>query len=376
MPRCPHNQTIQDCLRRFPYLSIEKGAEVEKNAFVSQIMPKAKFSREKMRQVVSLLKIILLPEYFPPEETASHATPTLDEIGCVFADFLNVLREQIMSAAFIFRWEKSRQKALCDKEGHVDDDDDGPMQNHGVDHPEKMLFLLSEEDVSAFLREGGESQSAPAVKALFDRLEEHIITPLINWLPEMAELVRLDLSAALTADVVVTETAEIAFCYPGLNALIHHRLAHKLLRLGGPILVSRILSNLAHEATGVDIHPGAVIGKSCFIDHATGVVIGGTCEIGDNCKMFQGITLGAKSFPRDKKTGKRIKHLPRHPIVEDDVTIYSNAVILGRITIGKGAIIGGNVWVTDDVEPKAVVQQKPAERTVYKELFGFDGAGI
>jgi serine O-acetyltransferase len=154
-----------------------------------------------------------------------------------------------------------------------------------------------------------------------------------------------------------------------MSAIIHHRIAHELYVLGVP-LVPRILSELAHAATGIDIHPGADIGASFFIDHGTGVVIGETCVIGERVRLYQGVTLGAKSFPTDE-SGHPKKGIPRHPIVEDDVIIYAGATILGRITIGRGSSIGGNVWLTQSVAPGSRVSQAQ----VREELFDA-GAGI
>ncbi|MEE1091694.1 MAG: serine acetyltransferase, partial [Prevotella sp.] len=144
--------------------------------------------------------------------------------------------------------------------------------------------------------------------------------------------------------------AEIISCYPVIKALTNYRLAHEMLLLGVP-LIPRILTEMAHSETGIDIHPGAQIGRYFTIDHGTGVVIGATCIIGDNVKLYQGVTLGAKSFPLDDN-GNPIKGIPRHPILEDDVVVYSNATILGRITIGRGCVIGANIWVTEDMEPE------------------------
>jgi serine O-acetyltransferase len=140
---------------------------------------------------------------------------------------------------------------------------------------------------------------------------------------------------------------EVLLCYPGVLAVIHHRLAHHLYLAGLPLL-ARISSELAHSATGIDIHPGARIGPSFFIDHGTGVVIGETAVIGERVRIYQQVTLGAKRFPADE-SGQLQKGHPRHPIVEDDVVIYAGATILGRITIGKGSTIGGNVWLTRTV---------------------------
>ena len=150
------------------------------------------------------------------------------------------------------------------------------------------------------------------------------------------------------------------FSYPGVQAVIQHRIAHELYLLAIP-LIPRIMSEHAHSATGIDIHPGAAIGESFFIDHGTGVVIGETCEIGRNVRIYQGATLGAKSFPLDAH-GQPIKGVPRHPIVEDDVIIYSGATVLGRTRLGRGAIIGANAWVTRDVEPGAIVTRYHGEQ--------------
>jgi serine O-acetyltransferase len=175
-------------------------------------------------------------------------------------------------------------------------------------------------------------------------------------LPEIRRKLNTDVGAAFEGDPALHSPDEAIFCYPGFQAIISQRLAHELFKLGAP-LVPRIITEHAHSLTGIDIHPGAAIGDSFFIDHGTGVVIGETCVIGNNVRIYQGVTLGAKSFPLDEN-GNPIKGIPRHPIVEDDVVIYSGATILGRITIGKGAVIGGNVWVTSDVAPGSVISQK------------------
>ena len=148
-------------------------------------------------------------------------------------------------------------------------------------------------------------------------------------------------------------------CYPAIRAISNYRIAHKLLELGVP-LIPRIIGEMAHSETGIDIHPGATIGEYFTIDHGTGVVIGATAIIGNHVKIYQGVTLGAKSFPLDEKNNP-IKGIPRHPIIEDNVIIYSNATILGRITIGEGATIGGNIWITDNVEKGAKIVQFKAQ---------------
>lgn len=166
-------------------------------------------------------------------------------------------------------------------------------------------------------------------------------------LPGLRVLLDTDVLAAYHGDPAARSVDEVLLCYPGVLAVIHHRLAHHLYRAGLPLL-ARISSELAHSATGIDIHPGAQIGPSFFIDHGTGVVIGETAIIGERVRIYQAVTLGAKRFPADE-SGQLQKGQARHPIVEDDVVIYAGATILGRITIGKGSTIGGNVWLTRSV---------------------------
>ncbi|PMS38193.1 serine O-acetyltransferase [Trinickia symbiotica] len=174
-------------------------------------------------------------------------------------------------------------------------------------------------------------------------------------LPQIRALLDTDVIAAYHGDPAAGSVDEVLLCYPGVLAMIHHRLAHELYRLGLPLL-ARIVAELAHAETGIDIHPGARIGAGFFIDHGTGVVIGETAIIGERVRLYQAVTLGAKRFPRDAD-GHLEKGLARHPIVEDDVVVYAGATILGRVTIGRGATIGGNVWITHDVAPGSHVTQ-------------------
>ncbi|HZH55880.1 MAG TPA: serine O-acetyltransferase EpsC, partial [Burkholderiaceae bacterium] len=176
-----------------------------------------------------------------------------------------------------------------------------------------------------------------------------------NALPEIRRLLDSDTLAAFAGDPAARSVDEILLCYPGLHAMIHHRIAHQFYRLELPLL-ARMVSEIAHSETGIDIHPGATIGEHFFIDHGTGVVIGETAIIGNNVRIYQAVTLGAKRFPADTD-GTLTKGLPRHPIVEDDVVIYAGATILGRVTLGKGCTIGGNVWLINDVPPGAHVTQ-------------------
>lgn len=196
-----------------------------------------------------------------------------------------------------------------------------------------------------------------------------VIREFAHALPEVRALLGSDVQAAFERDPAASSPDEAVFCYPGITAITHHRLAHVLYDLGVP-LIPRIISELAHGATGIDIHPGARIGGRFFIDHGTGVVIGETAVIGERVCLFQGVTLGAKSFALDAQ-GRPIKGRPRHPVVEDDVIIYAGATILGRITIGRGSSIGGNVWLTRGVPPGSRVTQA----LVRDDLFD-GGSGI
>jgi serine O-acetyltransferase len=188
-------------------------------------------------------------------------------------------------------------------------------------------------------------------------------------LPKIKHLLKTDVEAAFLGDPAAKNWGEVIYCYPGIRALTNYRIAHELLLLDIP-LIPRIISEMAHSQTGIDIHPGAQISEFFAIDHGTGIVIGETCIIGKNVKIYQGVTLGAKSFPLDEK-GNPIKGIPRHPIVEDNVVIYSGATILGRVTIGKNSMIGGNVWITHNVTGNSKIIQRRAKENIF-----IDGAGI
>jgi serine O-acetyltransferase len=173
--------------------------------------------------------------------------------------------------------------------------------------------------------------------------------------PAIRRLVRSDVDAAYEGDPALKSRDEAIFAYPGIFAVTNQRIAHELHVLDVP-LIPRIITEHAHTITGIDIHPGAAIGERFFIDHGTGVVVGETAILGDRVRLYQGVTLGAKSFPLDEN-GNPMKGIPRHPIVEDDVVVYAGATILGRITIGKGSSVGGNVWLTSSVPPGTRVTQ-------------------
>jgi serine O-acetyltransferase len=187
-----------------------------------------------------------------------------------------------------------------------------------------------------------------------DALE--LASSFMERLPDVRNLLDSDVLAAYEGDPAAKSRAETIFCYPSIHIMTSHRIAHELYKLEVPV-IPRIISEMGHSRTGIDIHPGAAIGEEFFIDHGTGVVIGETAIIGSHCRLYQGVTLGALSFPKDAD-GNPTKGLPRHPILEDNVVVYAGATILGRVTIGANSMIGGNVWITSDV-PKGskVVQQ-------------------
>ena len=182
-----------------------------------------------------------------------------------------------------------------------------------------------------------------------------IVREFAKTLPQVRLLLDTDIKSAYEGDPAARSVDEVLVCYPGTQAIIHYRIAHVLHDLGLP-LIARMITELAHSATGIDIHPGAVIGESFFIDHGTGVVIGETAIIGKHVRIYQAVTLGAKRFPTDEH-GNPLKGNARHPIVEDDVVIYAGATILGRITIGRGSAIGGNVWLTRSVPAGSNITQ-------------------
>ncbi len=222
-----------------------------------------------------------------------------------------------------------------------------------VGHTLESTLRLLWEQVKRALRFLPEHADTPATE--LDTLAFEITRSFAAQLPSIRAVLVSDIRAAHAGDPAAQHITEILLCYPGVLAIMHHRLAHALHRLGVPLL-ARFINEIAHSATGIDIHPGAQIGPSFFIDHGTGVVIGETAVIGERVRLYQAVTLGAKSFPADAD-GALVKGHARHPIVEDDVVIYAGATILGRVTIGRGAVIGGNVWLTHSVAPGASVSQ-------------------
>lgn len=215
----------------------------------------------------------------------------------------------------------------------------------------------------AFSAESGAAADAPQQRSIA------ITRAFASRLGAVRRLLESDIQAAFLGDPAARSVDEVLVCYPGVTAVTHHRLAHELHQLGAP-LVARIIAELAHSTTGIDIHPGAQIDGSFFIDHGTGVVIGESTVIGQRVRLYQAVTLGAKRFEKDEH-GALVKGAPRHPIVEDDVVIYAGATILGRITIGQGSTIGGNVWVTRSVPPGSHITQAKLRTEAFDE-----GGGI
>lgn len=234
----------------------------------------------------------------------------------------------------------------------------------GLDVPGRRAFVhvSLEEALGTLAREVAREPDLPAART--DR-----VLAFATALPQIRGLLRTDLAAAVDGDPAAQSTTEVLLCYPGFAAVLYHRLAHALHVLGAR-LVARMIADIAHSDTGIDIHPGVVIGERFFIDHGTGVVIGETTIIGAGVRLYQGVTLGARSFPVDAG-GQIVRGAPRHPILEDDVIIYAGATILGRVTVGQGSVIGGGVWLTRGVPAHSRILQA----AVRAESFA-DGAGI
>ncbi|MDR2449291.1 MAG: serine acetyltransferase [Prevotellaceae bacterium] len=234
------------------------------------------------------------------------------------------------------------------------------QESHMEVYMERLYSLLNEQiykSLCVFNHAADEwEETAPALTLTF-----------IDRLPEIKRLLATDIKAVCDSDPAATGSGEVIFCYPAIQAMVHYRVAHELLCMKVPVL-PRIITELAHSATGIDIHPGARIGEYFSIDHGTGVVIGETCVIGNHVRLYQGVTLGAKGFTFNHE-GLPINE-PRHPVIEDHVIIYANSTILGRITIGHHSIIGGNIWQVYSVPPHSRIVQKKATASFT------DGLGI
>ncbi len=230
------------------------------------------------------------------------------------------------------------------------------LADEGIDHYVGHTLNMTLRELMVQIQHELHYESGTDVLCIEDRQRSIVITQAFaKRLPEIRTLLESDIIAAYEGDPAARNVDEVLVCYPGIMAITHYRMAHELHGLGVP-LIARMISEIAHSATGIEIHPGAQIGPSFFIDHGTGVVIGETAIIGQNVRLYQAVTLGAKRFPVDEN-GTLVKGNLRHPIVEDDVVIYAGATILGRITIGSGSTIGGNVWLTHSVPPGSNISQ-------------------
>ena len=270
-------------------------------------------SVEMVKRIVALVKNIIFPDYFekrqPDEAIRSY------HIGVAMEELLRLLTKQIA---------------------------------HGLQFCEDCEAERTKEEVY--------------------REAEQKALQFIDSLPEIKRILYTDVQAMFDNDPAAPNYGEVIFCYPSMNTMTHYRIAHRLHELQVPV-IPRIITELAHSKTGIDIHPGARIGEYFAIDHGTGVVIGETAIIGNHVTLYQGVTLGAKSFKYDEQGN--MLNIPRHPIIEDYVTVYSNASILGRITIGHHSVIGGNIWITNSVPPYSRIQQSKAIDVAFQ-----DGAGI
>lgn len=222
----------------------------------------------------------------------------------------------------------------------------------GVNIDRLQLLMCSQIKAGLSFEKPADEQPCPEI----EKISKEKAIRFITELPEIRRKLYTDVIASFQGDPAAKSYGEVIFCYPGLRAISNYRIAHALLQLDVP-LIPRIITEIAHSETGIDIHPGATIGEYFTIDHGTGVVIGETAIIGNHVKIYQGVTLGAKSFPLDAN-GNPIKGIQRHPRINDHVVIYSNSTILGTITVGEGAIIGGNIWVDTDIAPGAKIVQK------------------
>lgn len=225
----------------------------------------------------------------------------------------------------------------------------------GVDI-DRISTLLEEQIVAGFMLIGNENTELMVVA----QKSKEIVDRFLLKLPEMRATLITDIEAAYNGDPAAKGLSEIILCYPAFKAISNYRIAHELLKLNVP-LIPRMIGEMAHSETGIDIHPGAQIGNHFMIDHGTGVVIGETCIIGNHVKIYQGVTLGAKSFELDDY-GNPVKNVQRHPIIKDNVVIYANATVLGRITVGTDSVIGSNVWVTNDLPDGAMAFQSRTTR--------------
>ena len=234
----------------------------------------------------------------------------------------------------------------------------------------ELMMLMRRIVFPEYLGQEDRTLDLVRVRSLVRRIsDDKKADAFMDRIPEVSRLLHTDVEAIADNDPAVVDRTEIVLCYPGIKVMLHYRTAHELLQLEIPV-APRLLTEMAHSATGIDIHPGARIGEYFAIDHGTGIVVGATTVIGDHVMLYQGVTLGAKNIKYDSD-GRPVDE-PRHPILEDNVTVYANTTILGRVTIGHDTVVGGNVWLTHSVPPRSRILQT---RAVEQPLFT-DGAGI
>jgi Serine acetyltransferase len=312
---------------------------------------------------------ITLPAALDKDEVLARAVAELSAPGACDAACLHISRDQPMPSldALVEVVELLRAVLFPGFYG-PSDVSDRTMPFYTGSALDRVLKLLAEQINRGYCFVCAKNNRQPCTDC--ESRAQIVALEFVRRLPKVRELLAGDVQAAFDGDPAAKTPGETIFCYPSIKALTNHRIAHQLHLLGVDI-IPRIIGEMAHSDTGIDIHPGAQIGPRFFIDHGTGTVIGETTIIGSNVRLYQGVTLGAKSFPKEDTGSRLVKGLARHPIVEDDVTIYAGATILGRVTIGAGAVIGGNVWVTQDVAPGArIVQARAAEQ------FFISGLGI
>ena len=300
-------------------------------------MSKASTEIDKLHQIAEqVVKNHCLPEQ-AENRTVASGTPSQSEL----ASLVELLKDIVFPG---FRPSRQLEKGAV------------------VEHVHERILQLRDQLGHLFdwaIKQAGCSKTDESTAVSDDICADELMSQFLQSLPRVATCLNCDVQAAYDGDPACKSFQEIVICYPGFLAIMVYRFAHQLYRDNAPLL-PRMLSEWVHSETGIDIHPGAQIGNSFFIDHGTGVVIGETCEIGDNVKIYQGVTLGALSFPLDKD-GKVVRDTKRHPTIEDDVVIYANATVLGGATrVGKGSIVGSSVWLTASVEPNTtVVMEKP-----------------
>jgi serine O-acetyltransferase len=240
-------------------------------------------------------------------------------------------------------------------------------EDYYVGHTLDTVLTALRAQVALELRHDARQRGEPPGSGI-DAQAREIVSNFAQSLPKIRGVLDSDVLAAFQGDPAARSVDEVLLCYPGIRATINHRIAHQLYGQGVPLL-ARVIAELAHGETGIDIHPGAQIGAGLFIDHGTGVVIGETAVIGEHVRLYQNVTLGAKSFAV-AEDGSLKKGLPRHPVVEDEVVIYAGATVLGRVTIGRGSVIGGNVWITHSLPPGSHVTQASTRQSAVGDAPG------